>query len=1035
MACAGAYATSGDVRLLDDLRDATPWQASASDQVKSALRRDSDGSLCLDYDFGQVSGYAVMRRALPQTWPAHFDLTLKLKGQGARNDFQFKLVDASGDNVWWVNKPEFALPTRLQDVRLKSRQIGFAWGTTTERRLTQTAALELVIAAGAAGGKGSLCLAQIALTKLAAAPATPPLPIAHASVGDAALALDGRTDTAWRAPGKAQHLALDFGYPREFNGISLQWLSGAHAPDYDLLASDDARHWRVLRRVRGAGGGWDALFLPDTESRYLRLNVLRSVGAQLALAELQLHDDRQWPTSDAMLTSVAAQLPKGQLPRAYLRQQNYWTLIGVDGGGARSGLISEDGAIELGRGGPSIEPAVRLDDDGSLVTWADVEVKQSLRDGYLPMPAVQWTHPRFSLEVEAAADGPQPAPQLLARYTLRNPGDKPLALTLLLALRPWQVNPPQQFLATPGGVSPIRRLAWDGRALRVNEGTTLWPVPAPRSVRAASFDAGLGLTSLLQAPTLKRLQDPQAMASGLMQFKLVLPPHGSRTLGWVAPMGGLGAAPSGKATQDLAPRFEAVAALWRERLNRTKLQVPPQAQAIADTLRTSLAYILMSRDGAALRPGTRSYARAWVRDGAMMVEGLLQLGEVQAAREFVDWYAPRVFAAGKVPCCVDARGADPVVENDSQGQYLFAVAELWRHTQDLTLLRRHWPTIERVTAYMEGLRQSERTAANRVAGRERFFGLMPPSISHEGYSDKAAYSYWDDFWTLRGYKDAALMAAALGHAEQARQWAGWRDEFQRELMASIAATAAHYGQDHIAGAADRGDFDATSSTIALNPAQAQDALPPGLLEQTFERYWQSSLARAQGRRAAPDYTPYELRCVGALLRLGRPQQAQAMLDFFFKDQRPRGWNQWAEVVLPDAREPHFLGDMPHAWVASDYIRSALDLFAFEREAEHSLVLGAGLQLEWLDGPGVALQGLSTAYGKLGYSLARSAVGAGWVLNLQPGLHGLLGGLRLMWPGEAALPAASSRGQVLPWSGRELHIPADATQILLRPSQG
>ena len=40
------------------------------------------------------------------------------------------------------------------------------------------------------------------------------------------------------------------------------------------------------------------------------------------------------------------------------------------------------------------------------------------------------------------------------------------------------------------------------------------------------------------------------------------------------------------------------------------------------------------------------------------------------------WYAPYQFASGKVPCCVDARGADPVPENDSQGEFIYAVAEL-----------------------------------------------------------------------------------------------------------------------------------------------------------------------------------------------------------------------------------------------------------------------------------------------------------------------------------------------------------------------
>jgi hypothetical protein len=46
------------------------------------------------------------------------------------------------------------------------------------------------------------------------------------------------------------------------------------------------------------------------------------------------------------------------------------------------------------------------------------------------------------------------------------------------------------------------------------------------------------------------------------------------------------------------------------------------------------------------------------------------------------------------------------------------------------------------------------------------------------------------------------------------------------------------GIPFIAGAADRGDFDATSTTMALNPAQA--ALPAAMLQATFDRYWQES---------------------------------------------------------------------------------------------------------------------------------------------------------------------------------------------------
>ena len=1005
-AACSAHATTLRSEVLDDFRDASAWSATASDQVHASLRRDRDGSLCLDYDFAGVSGYAVMRRALPTAWPQRFDLTARLKGSGATNDLQFKLVDASGDNVWWVNRPNTALPAALTATKFRSRQILFAWGPASDRALRRTQFVEFVISAGRDGGQGALCLAALSLQERA--PDPQPWPAARVT----------------SAPSRT---TFDFGLPREFNGVALQWPAGAKALDYVLQASDDGRNWRTMRSVRGSDGGLDALFLPDSEARLLRVALQRGS----ARPQLTLKSAADWPDFNRVLATLAADAPRGELPRAFIGQQNYWTLVGVDGGGQRSALISEDGALEVGRGGYSLEPAVQLE-DGTRVTWADVERTHPLREGRLPMPAVHWQQAAFTLDVEAAADGPRDAPTLLGRYTLHNRSTRVQRLTLLLALRPWQVNPPQQFLATPGGASAVQALRWDGQGLAVNDRPPLRFTVPPQAVAALPFDGGLGLAALQAAARPATaplaLRDPQAHASALLQWSVTLAPGASHTVGLVAP---LGAATSTVATpEQLQARFDAAAAQWRERLSHVTLQLPGDGQRIADTLATSLAHILMSRDGPALQPGTRSYARSWIRDGAMMVAGLLRLGEVDAAREFTDWFSARVFASGKVPCCVDQRGADPVVENDSQGQYLYAVAEVLRHTGDAAWAAKHWPTVQRVVVWMEALRQSERTAANRAPERTNRFGLMPPSISHEGYSDKPAYSYWDDFWALRGYKDAVLLAESGGHAEEAARWAGWRDEFERELAASIEATGQRYGIPYIAGAADRGDFDATSTTVALNPAQA--AVPRARIDATFERYWVEMKARTEamktGRRAWKDYTPYELRTVGALARLGQPARAHAMLDFFFKDQRPAGWNQWAEVVLPDAREVRFLGDMPHAWVSSDYIRSALDLLAYGDERERSLVLGAGLKAAWLQQGDVVLRGLSTPYGRLDWSLRRTATG--WQLDLPLKMKGLAGGARLRWPEDLPLPRALLQGRPLAWQGRELPLPAPPLRVEL-----
>ncbi len=1006
LALAGAAhaAADGPWLLLDDLRDAAAWRASASDQVRASLRRDADGSLCLDHDFAGVSGYAVMRRELPLDWPAHFELRLRLKGSGAVNDLQLKWVDDSGDNVWWVNRRSAQLPATLQPLRLRERHVDFAWGPASDRRLRRTRFVELVVAAGRDGGRGSVCLARLERRERAADPAVWPAP-------------------RLRAQGDTLH--IDLGLRREFNGLLLHWPQGARPEAYTLQAQDEAGRWRPLRRVWRPARQHaepDALFLPETEARRLRLRVDRGAAP---LPTLALRSAAQWPELNAVIAERARALPRGDLPRAFLGEQNHWTLVGVDGGGQRSALLDEDGALELGRGAPSLVPAVRVAGDAPL-TWAQVQATQSLRDGQLPLPAVHWRHADFHLDIEAGADGPAAAPQLLARYTLRNTGTLPRRLELLLALRPWQVNPPQQFLSTPGGAAPLARLRHDGAALQFDARGPLRFSAVPARIHSLPWDGGLGLSALLEAPGGPQCDDAQGHASALAIFPFELAPGESATLALVMPLQAGADAASAPLpalplpAADVAARLDAAARAWAARLGQVELQLPgDDGQRIVQTLRASLAHMLLSRDGPALRPGTRSYARTWVRDGAMMVAGLVRLGERGVARDFTDWYAGHVFASGKVPCCVDERGADPVVENDSHGQYLFSVAELLRHGEGADWARRHWPVVQRVMAWMEALRQSERGEANRAPGRGHFFGLMPPSISHEGYADKPAYSYWDDFWALRGYKDAVAIAQALGQADAAARWAGWRDEFERELSASVAAAMRHHGIPFIPGAADRGDFDATSTTMALNPAQA--ALPAGTLQATFERYWQEAQARIAGSKAWADYTPYELRNVGALARLGQPERAHALLAWFFGHQRPAAWRQWAEVVLPDARQPRFLGDMPHAWVSSDFVRSALDLLAYEDEAAQRLVLLAGARADWLRGGDLRLRGLSTAHGPLDLALRRTP--GGWRLELPLPLRDATARLRLRWPEGLPLPQARLGERTLAWQGRELDLPA------------
>ncbi len=1009
--------------------NASAWTLHASEDVHASLHvapgANGRTALCLGYDFPKgVAGYVEMQHPLPLDFPAHYALRLGVRGQGPRNGLQLKFISADGWNVWWYQQPEFAPPATWTTLHIAQREVGFAWGPRKDHRLRRSAALQLTVAA-VQGGHGELCFDHFALLHAPAPPAQWPVPRASASSAlpghPAALALAMRAGRTWRsAADGTQTLTLDLGAERPLGGLSFAVAASAGTPGVRVESSRDGRHWQAQRSMLLRSGTQVLLGLPDDPvAHWLRLAFSGNTEGY-ALGQLTLQAPG-WGQPTSLLQTLAQLAPRGTFPRGLSGQQNDWTVLGVDGG-KQTGLLSTDGRIEPFKGGWSIEPFLQT--RGGLLDWSDVRITQALRDGYLPLPSVTWTKGPLHLQVTAFGAGTPAAARLLARYTVRNDGDAARHVTLALAVRPLQVNPPQQFLNTPGGFGPIHRIRYADGIVTFGDDEHVVTLGAPAGFVAGNLATQSIAALLAQTPQPRAaLRQADGLAQGALLYPLYIPAHGAATVGIAIPWTGAVPAPvtdASVAARMLRDQEDQVAAAWRARLTRVRVQLPPAAHVFQHTLYSALWQVLLDRDGAALQPGPRSYARSWIRDGAMMSEALLRMGEDRAVRDYLLWYVPHQFSNGKVPCCVDWKGADPTPENDSQGELIFAIAEYTRYTHDLTLARQLWPHVAAAVHYMNHLRATQKTAAYRHGERTLYYGLMPRSISHEGYSAKPMHSYWDDFWSLLGYRDAAWLAGQLGHARQQQAIARAADDFQKDFFASIRNAARWHHIDYIAGSADLGDFDPTSTTIALSPVGVQHALPQDLLRDTFARYWRNFEVRSDGHAPWRDYTPYEWRNVDAFVRLGWRARIPALLRFFFAGQRPAAWHQWAEVVWRDAGAPHFIGDMPHAWVASDFLRSALDMLAYQRHRDHALVLAAGVPPQWLDDGGIRIEDLRTPWGSLSYHYWR-AVDGSVQLQIPAGSAMPPGGLVLTWPYAAAPGATLLDGQPVTWSGDQLRI--------------
>ncbi len=982
----GGKAMAEDL-VLDEFEELQGWTAIGSPGVRVELAHDAGYSgmgLRVDFDFQGHGGYLMVRKPFPLKLPDNYAFSFMLRGEAPANNFEFKLIDPSDKNVWWRVQRDFAFPGDWQRVVIKKRQLQFAWGPAGGGLPSAVGALELTISA-VAGGKGSIWVDNLQFAEQEPMGPYGLQPKVEASTSlpghEPVRVLDLQPQAGWRSGSVAesQWLMLDFLKHREYGGLVIDWDREDYATAYQVQLSDDGVNWQTAYSVTDGNGGRDYIYLPDAESRYLRLDLQKSSRGQgYGILAVTLKPYEFSSSINNFFESVAQDTARGRYPKYLYRQQTYWTPVGVNGDD-KEGLLNEEGMLEVDKGGFSIEPFLYA--DGRLITWAEALPVQELEQGYLPIPSVVWRHEPLLLRITAFATGKPGASTLYARYLLSNTSRERQHVSLFLAVRPFQVDPPWQSLnVLVGGASPIRELAYEEGQVKVDRQKVVLPLTAPDRFGAARFEHGpiTGFLAAGKLPVQDKVTDPFGYASGALEYIIDLPPRGSREIYLAIPFHEPPTATVGTMSpQEAAVRGRAELAAatqyWQSRLDRVDIRLPPPADRMIRTLQSNLAYILINRAGPAIQPGPRTYARSWIRDGALTSAALLSMGYTEEVREFIRWYAGYQFPDGKIPCCVDRRGAEPLPEHDSHGEFIYAVMEYYRYTHDVGFLSELWPAVVKAVEYIDFLRRQRLTDAYRTPALRQYYGLVPESVSHEGYLAHPVHSYWDDFFTLRGLKDAAAMAVVLGEEEPATRFAALRDAFHQDLLESIHSTMEKHALDYLPASADLGDFDPNSTAIALDPGGEQRYLPPAALQQTFENFYAYFRQRANGEVGWDNYTPYEIRVVGALVRLGQRQRALELLDFFLADRRPAAWNQWPEIVWRDPKAANFIGDMPHTWIGSDYIRSLRSLLVFEEENDQSLVIAAGVPYEWLESAGgVSVKHLPTYHGTLNYNLRREA---------------------------------------------------------------
>ena len=94
----------GTALLLGGPAAATSWKPVAAAGVDTSLSPLEGSSVRLAYDFHGGSGWAGMRRPVGFDLPPDWTLSFRVRGTGPPNTLEIKLLDATGENVWWARR-------------------------------------------------------------------------------------------------------------------------------------------------------------------------------------------------------------------------------------------------------------------------------------------------------------------------------------------------------------------------------------------------------------------------------------------------------------------------------------------------------------------------------------------------------------------------------------------------------------------------------------------------------------------------------------------------------------------------------------------------------------------------------------------------------------------------------------------------------------------------------------------------------------------------------------------------------------------
>lgn len=409
-------------------------------------------------------------------------------------------------------------------------------------------------------------------------------------------------------------------------------------------------------------------------------------------------------------------------------------------------------------------------------------------------------------------------------------------------------------------------------------------------------------------------------------------------------------------------REEAIA-WWRANgPSRDVIQVPDQGmQRMVDSCVRNIFQARDVRNGLpSFHVGPTIYRGLFLADGAFMLELATILDRVKEARAGIDY-----LQGFELP-----EGGFNVIDTyyKENGIAIFAIVRHAQLTDDREWLRSKWTTIQGCVRRIQTLRRS--TMSDPSAPN---YGLLPAGAFCDGgvfNNGRPFADYSNSAWCLSGLRWATEAAKWLGEEGDAEAWQAeytdFRETFRRAAERDLRddgkgnrylPVVQGNGDDH---APPRGQWAFCHSVYPGGIYETGDPIAQGNLAMLRDAMVEGVVLDTGWMHGGlwPYFSSFYAH---ALMWQGHGEQAPQILYDFANHSSPT--LVWREEQKPQGQGYEEVGDMPHNWASTEFLRMIVHMLQLDRGDELHLL--EGLPQAWAaSGATSRLCGVRTPFGPI-----------------------------------------------------------------------